>query len=159
MRYKVAPPTRSLGFLETARAAVPLVPDGEADCCRTIQRAAGVEDRETARAYLTFLQALGLVAESERGYYRTRERLGRERLAASYRDRVFLGAELLDAVEAEPRTTDAAFEVVRDRIPRWERERDPAWERHWHERVAHLLAWAVVLGRLTVDSGRFTAVQ
>ena len=41
---KVAPPARSLDRLETARDAVPLVPDDEADCCRAVQRATGVGD-------------------------------------------------------------------------------------------------------------------
>jgi hypothetical protein len=155
VRYKVAPPARSLDFLETARSAIPLVPDAEADCCLAIQQATAVEDRESAREYLTFLRALSLVAESDRGYHRTREEPDTDALAAAYRDRVFLVAELCDAIEAEPRTAESAFEAVREAIPRWEREREPAWERRWRDRVEHLLAWAVLVGCLRVEDGRF----
>jgi hypothetical protein len=44
MRYKVAPPARSLDFLDAARSAVPLVPKAESDCCSAIQRETGIED-------------------------------------------------------------------------------------------------------------------
>ncbi|MDS0259583.1 hypothetical protein NDI56_09280 [Haloarcula sp. S1CR25-12] len=158
-RYKVAPPARSVEFLETARAAIPLVPDSEADCCGAIRRATGVADRETAREYLTFLRALGLVAESDRGYHRTREDLDRDSVAAAYRERVFLVAELLDAVAVRPRSAESAFEAVRDEIPNWERQRDPDWERHWLERVDRLLAWAVLFDCLAVENDRFAPAQ
>lgn len=157
MRYKVAPPARSLARLETAREAVPLVPDDEADCCRAIRRATGVDDRETARAYLVFMRALGLVTKSERGYHRTREDVSLARLGANFRERVFLVTELLDAVEAGHRTPDAAFEAVRDTIPRWERERDTDWEQRWRAAVADLLGWAALFGLVTVTDGTVRA--
>lgn len=153
MRYKVAPPARSLARLETAREAVPLVPDSEADCCRAIQRATGVEDRETAREYLVFMQALGLVATSQRGYHRTREDRSLSELGTAFRERVFLVAELLDAVEDGNETPEAAFEAVRDAIPRWERERDTDWEQRWREAVSELLGWAALFGLVTVSDG------
>ncbi|MDS0283455.1 hypothetical protein [Haloarcula onubensis] len=159
MRYKVAPPARSLDFLRTARGTIPLVPDAEADCCGAIQRSTDVPDRETAREYLTFLQALGLVAESERGYHRTREDVDREALATAYRGQVFPVAELLDAVAAGADSTEAAFRAVREEIPRWERERDPEWERRWRERVDNLLGWAVVFDLVAVEDDRFTPAQ
>ena len=159
MRYKVAPPTRSLDFLRTARDAIPLVPDDEGDCCAAIQRATDVSDREQARAYLTFLQALGLVAESERGYHRTRETLDSEALATAYRERVFLVDELLTAVGAGADSPGAAFEEVREEVPRWERERDPEWEQNWQDRVEQLLGWAVVFGSLTRELDRFVPSQ
>jgi hypothetical protein len=155
MRYKVAPPARSLDFLADARGAVPLVPDSEADCCRAIQRATDVPDRETARAYLTFLQALTLVAESERGYHRTRTELAPETLATPFRERVFLVTELLDALERESRTPEAAFSAVRDAIPQWERGRNPNWAADWRAKVEHLLSWAVLFECCTVEAGRF----
>lgn len=159
MRYKVAPPARSLDFLRTARNAVPLVPDDEADCCGAIQRATDVSDREQARAYLTFLQALGLVAESARGYHRTRGRLDRDELATAFSEQVFLVTELLDAVEAGADSPAAAFGAVRGEIPRWERERDPEWEQNWRRRVDNLLGWAVVVGSLTSENDRFVPPQ
>ncbi|MDS0220907.1 hypothetical protein NDI54_06010 [Haloarcula sp. S1AR25-5A] len=146
MRYKIAPPARSLAFLRTAREAIPLVPDSEADCCRAIQTATDVADRETAREYLVFLQALGLVAESERGYYRTRDDLDRATLAAAFEDSVFGADVLLDALDLEPVDTDIAFEAVRDEIPRWERERHADWEAVWRARVTNLLEWAAIFG-------------
>jgi len=155
MRYKVAPPARSLARLETARGAVPLVPDSEADCCRAIQGAIDVGDRETAREYLVFMQALGLVAETERGYHRTREEWTVGTLATAHRDRVFLVSELLEAVESSHRTPSAAFEAVRGRVPRWERERDNDWEHRWGDAVEELLSWAVLFGLLTVADGEF----
>ncbi|MBV0924854.1 hypothetical protein KTS45_11660 [Halomicroarcula limicola] len=153
MRYKVAPPTRSLDFLRDARAAIPLVPDDEADCCRAIQRATDVADRETAREYLTFLRALGLVAESERGYHRTRTEPDRSALATAFREHVFAAAELLDALDNDGPLTEAeAFERVRDAVPRWERERQTGWEDVWRTRVGHLLGWAEVFGLATQTS-------
>ena len=66
--------------------------------------------------------------ESERGYHRTREPLDSEALATAYRERVFLVDQLLTAVEAGADSPKAAFETVREEVPRWERERDPEWE-------------------------------
>ena len=146
MRYKVAPPARSRSFLETAREAIPLVPDSEADCCRSIQTATTVSDRETAREYLVFLQALGLVAESDRGYYRTRADLDRADLATAFKRSIFGVDVLLAALGSEPVGTDDAFDAVRDEIPRWERERHADWEAVWRERTANLLAWTVPFG-------------
>ena len=159
MRYKVAPPTRSLDFLRTARDAIPLVPDDEGDCYAAIQRATDVSDREQARAYLTFLQALGLVAESERGYHRTRETLDSEALATAYRERVFLVDELLTAVGAGADSPGAAFEAVREEVPRWERERERGWEQNWRDQVEQLLGWAVVFGSLTRERDHFVPSQ
>ena len=159
MRYKVAPPARSLEFLGEARGAVPLVPDDEADCCRAIQRATDITDRERAREYLTFLRALGLVAESERGYYRTQDDFDPEALATACRERVFLVAELLETVDTSPRTVEEAFEGIREEVPRWERERHADWEGVWQTRVGHLLSWAVLFGLCTVENGRFERTQ
>jgi len=146
VRYKVAPPARSLSFLRTAREAVPLVPDREADCCRAIQTATDVSDRETAREYLVFLQALGLVAESDRGYYRTRADFDRVALATAFEDSVFGVDVLLAALGSDTIDADAAFEALRDEIPRWERERHTDWEAVWWERTANLLEWTVLFG-------------
>ena len=157
MRYKVAPPARSLDFLRRAQGAIPLVPDDESDCCGAIQRATDVGDREQARAYLTFLRALGLVAETDRGYHRTREPVASDALATAYREEVFLADELLAAVAAGADSPESAFEAVRDDVPRWERERDPEWEQTWHARVGNLLEWAVVLELLAVENDRFVA--
>ncbi|NHN65722.1 hypothetical protein G9463_20995 [Haloarcula sp. JP-Z28] len=146
MRYKVAPPARSRSFLETAREAIPLVPDSEGDCCRAIQTATDISDRETAQKYLVLLQALGLVAESERGYYRTRTDPDQSALAAAFEESVFGVDVLVAALDSEPVAAAAAFDALRDEIPRWERERHTDWESVWQERTANLLEWAVVFG-------------
>jgi hypothetical protein len=158
MRYKVAPPARSRSFLRTAREAIPLVPDSEADCCRAIQTATDVSDRETAQKYLVFLQALGLVAESDRGYYRTRTDPERADLAAAFEESVFGADVLLVALDPEPIDADVAFDTLRDEIPRWERERHTDWEAVWRARVTNLLEWAATFGlaEKTADGYRQT---
>lgn len=157
MRYKVAPPVRSRAFLEQCREAVPLIPDSEADCCRAIREATDLDNRETAREYLVLCQALGLVAESDRGYYRTQDDPSRDELAAAFRDHVFAATELVAAVEggsADAADEDEVFDAIRDVVPQWERERDPDWESVWRERTAHLLGWAAELGLLeATDAG------
>ncbi|WP_423999763.1 hypothetical protein ACOZ4I_11845 [Haloarcula salina] len=159
MRYKVAPPPRSLEFLERARGAIPLVPGDEADCCRAIQRETDVGDRETAQSYLVFLRALGLVAESERGYYRTGSDFEPEAAAEAFRRSVFGVDVLVDALASGPLDADDAFEVLRDEIPRWERERHTDWVTVWRERVEHLLEWAVTFGLAEKTAGEYVAVR
>ncbi|GCF14817.1 hypothetical protein Harman_27520 [Haloarcula mannanilytica] len=155
MRYKVAPPARPISFLRTAREAIPLVPDSEADCCRSIQTATDVSDRETAREYLVFLQALGLVAESDRGYYRARADIDRAALAAAFEDSVFGVDVLLAALGSEAIDADTAFEAIRDEIPRWERERHVDWEAVWRVRVTNLLEWAVLFELVETTAGGY----
>jgi hypothetical protein len=155
VRYKVAPPARPRSFLETARAAIPLVPDSEADCCRAIQTATDVTDRETAQKYLVFLQALGLVAESDRGYYRTRTDPDRAAIATAFEDSVFGVDVLLDAFGSEPVDADAAFDALRDEVPRWERERHADWEAVWRERTERLLEWAALFGLVEKTAGGY----
>lgn len=143
MRYKIAPPPQSLSDLQQARAAVPLVPDSQTDCCLSVQQATAIDDRERARQYLTFLRALGLVATTERGYYRTQHDFDIERLRMAYRNNVFLVTELCTAATDDP---DEAFHAVRDEIPRWERERHHDWEATWRERIGYLIEWGRVFG-------------
>ena len=156
MRYKVAPPVRSRSFLETAREAIPLVPDSEGDCCRAIQTATDVSDRETAQKYLVLLQALGLVAESERGYYRTRTDPDRADLATAFEESVFGIDRVLEALDNDPQTPASVFDALRDEIPRWERERHADWEAVWRDRTANLLEWAVEFGLATESDGAYT---
>lgn len=155
MRYKVAPPVRSLSFLETAREAIPLVPDSESDCCRAIQAATDVSDRDTAGTYLVFLQALGLVAENDRGYYRTRDDIDQRDLAAAFQETVFCADAIVDALDTSPQEAAAVFGAIRDEIPRWERERHADWEAVWQKRTVNLLEWAVVFGLATESDGAY----
>jgi hypothetical protein len=104
-------------------------------------------DREDAVEWLTFLRALGLVAETDRGFERRRDP-DRDALAATFCDRVFGAREVLDALSAAdaPLTVDEAFGRVRDDVPDWERNRHADWERTWRDRVRRLLGWAALFG-------------
>lgn len=148
MRYKTIPEPRRIEFLFAARDAVPLVPGSVEDCCTRIRDATDVASRDAAREVLTFLQALELVAETGRGFHRTREAPDRSDLADSFRDRVFGVQETLDALADADRglEPDDVFEAVRPAVPTWERARHADWESEWHERVERLLAWAATFG-------------
>jgi len=148
VQFKVVPPAPdTLEALETARRAVPLVPRSETDCCARLMDRAGVPARDEAREWLTFMRALGLVAEAERGYHRTRDPVEPERLAAAFRERIYGAEDLLDALDAEePVPADGAFERFAESVPAWERQRHADWREVWRERVARLLDWAVLFG-------------
>jgi hypothetical protein len=150
MRYKVVPGPVDEDLLHAVREAVPLVPGSVEDCCTRIRDRTGVPSREKAREWLTFCQALGLVDETDRGYYRVRDPPDGEALAAAFEDGVFGARELLDVLDTadDPLDPAAVFEAVSDRVPRWERDRDPGWEAEWHDRVRRLLEWGVVFGYL-----------
>lgn len=150
MRYKVAPEPRDLEFLEAAQRAVPLVPETVDDCCARLIDRTEISARDDAREYLTFLEALELVAETPRGYERERAGPERSALADAFERRVFGTSELLDALaESGQLTADEAFDRLREHVPRWERERRADWEREWRERTERLLEWAVVFGLAT----------
>jgi hypothetical protein len=148
VQFKVVPPAPdSIEALETVRRAVPLVPRSETDCCARVMDRAGVPARDEAKEWLTFMRALGVVAEAERGYHRTRDPVDPDRLAAAFRERVYGVDALLDALDAVgPCSADAAFERFADAVPSWERRRHADPERVWRERVRRLLDWAVLLG-------------
>lgn len=147
VRYKVIPPARDVDALFAVRDALPLVPGTVEDCCSRIRDRTDVPSRDAAREWLTFCQALGLAAETDRGFHRLRDDPDPGALGDRLLDGVFPARELLDALEADgPLTADAAFENLREQIPRWERSRSPDWEADWRERVEHLLEWAVAFG-------------
>jgi len=158
VRYKVAPEPRDIAFLEDAQRAVPLVPETVEDCCARLIERTDVDTREAAREYLTFLQALELVAETPRGYERERVDPEQAALADAFERRVFGARELLDALtEAGPLTTDEAFERLREHVPHWERERHTDWEQEWRGRTERLLAWAAVFGIVERVGDRYRA--
>jgi len=158
MRYKVVPPVRSVAFLRDAAGTLPLVPGSIEDCCSRVRDGTAVPSRDEARATITFMQALGLVTETERGFHRVREQPDDGALAAAFRERVFGAREGLDAVAEEPRTVDDVFAVLGEEIPRWERDRHEDWEAEWRERTERLLGWAVVFDLVAVDDGQYRAV-
>jgi len=151
VRYKIVPPARDRAFLLAVRDALPLVPGTVEDCCTRIRDRTDVPSRDAAREWLTFCQALGLAAETERGYHRLREDPDAATLAERLVANVFPAREVRDALAAAdgPVTADAAFEAVRETVPHWERSRSPDWETTWRERVANLLDWLVALGAAT----------
>jgi hypothetical protein len=158
MRLKPVPPVpEDLDRLWTARKAVPLVPGSEDDCCARLQRRMDLPGRDQARTWLTFLRALGLAEETAQGFARTREDVDTEALADRFREGVFAAREVLDALDAadEPLDVDAVFERVESVVPNWERHKDPAWEDTWRERVARILAWAVLLGLVEEADGEY----
>jgi hypothetical protein len=157
MRLKPVPAAPDdLDGLWAAREAVPLVPKPEDDCCGRVMDRYGVESRDEARTWLTFLRALGLAAERDPGFHRTREEPDRAALAARFRERVYAADEVLSTLEDadDSLPADAVFEAVRDAVPAWETHKDPAWERTWRERVRRLLDWATLFGLAErVDGG------
>jgi len=142
----IPPPPDDLDAVRAAQRAVPLVPGSEADCCALLVERLDLRSRDVARTWLTFLRGLGLVAEGDRGFVRTRVEVDRERLAGGLLDGVFPARELLDALDAGPVTGDAAFEAVEDAIPPWERAKDHDWRGTWRTRVSYLLDWLVMAG-------------
>jgi len=148
VKFKLVPePPADLSFVADAQRAVPLVPGTEDDCCRRLMDRVGFESRDVARTWLTFLRALELAEETESGFARTRRDPAHDALAVAFRERVYGADRLLDRLAtAGPLSADEAFEAFREDIPTWERHKDPSRvEDVWRERVANLLAWAVLL--------------
>jgi len=155
MRYKVAPEPRTVAFLRDVQSALPLVPGSAADCCARIRDRTDLASRTRAREYLTFVQALGLATEGDRGYGRTRDGPADDELGERFREHVFGARETLQAVADGPRTAAACFETLRESVPRWERERHADWETEWQERTEHLLGWAVEFGLMCRQNSEY----
>ena len=160
MQFKPVPsPPDSLEFVEQARSTVPLVPKSEHDCCGRLMERTSVDGRGDAETWLTFLRALELVDEYERGYARTRTEFDRDAVAAAFEERVFAADAVLDALRSadEPLSAEAVFDRVEDVVPRWERDRHPEWRDVWRDRVADLLEWAVLLDLAERSEGTYRA--
>lgn len=155
MRYKVVPEPIERETLHQARDALPLVPGAVEDCCVRIRDGTPLHSRDAARELLTFLQALGLAAESERGFYRVRGDITDDQLQTTFIDNVFGARELIEALETGgPLTATEGLDVLRPEIPQWERARYPDWESEWGQRAGWLLEWATVFDLAeTVDGG------
>lgn len=157
-RKPVPPAPDSLETVATVRSAVPLVPGSVEDCCSRLVAKGNVPARDDARTWLTFLAALGLARETERGFARTREPNdpAQEALATAFVEGVYGARELLGILAADgPVDADDAFAAFREHVPNWERMREEDWETVWRERVARLLAWAVLLGLARETEGGF----
>ena len=154
MRYKVVPEPRSVAFLRDVQSALPLVPGTVADCCSRIRDRTDLQSRDEAREYLTFVRALGLAAGHDRGYSQMRDGPADGELGAQFHENVFGARETLEVLE-EGRTAMECFAVVRDTVPRWERERHVDWAAVWRERTERLLAWAVEFGLASYENGEY----
>lgn len=160
MRFKHVPRApETVDRVFEARQAVPLVPDTQDDCCTRLMERVGFPERDEAGKWLTFLRALGLVAEHERGYARTREDVDADALATRFLDGVYLAPAVRDAVAsaAEPGSADAVFDAVASEVPQYERNKYPnSWREVWGDTVARELDWLVLLGELeAVEGGRY----
>ncbi|UPM42517.1 hypothetical protein [Halocatena salina] len=146
MRFKVVPELRQQSFIETATRTLPLVPSSEDDCCGLLMADTGIDSRDVAREWITFLRALGQVAEADGKYYQRRDPV--DDVAGAFRERVYAAETVIQTVEdsGEPLETAEVFERVRTEIPQWERNRRQDWEEVWYERVRRLLEWAVEFG-------------
>jgi len=160
MRYKAVPDPGGFEDLRAVRRAVPLVPGDEEDCCARIAARTGVPGRDVAREWLTFLNALGLVVESERGYHRTRGDPDREVLAGRFLNGVFGAREVFEAAHEAPVDAGEAFAALAESVPRWERHHAPNWEHEWQETAERLLEWAVAFELLERDGdSQYRAVE
>ena len=155
MRYKVVPAVRDVAFLRSVAGTLPLVPGSVEDCCTRIRDGTAVPSRDDARTWLTFVQALGLAAETARGYHRVRDEPSPEEMATAFRENVFGAREALEALADGSAPATEVFEAVRPVVPAWERNRHADWEAAWQTRVERLLGWAVVFDLVTETDGRY----
>lgn len=148
MEFKPVPePPDDLEGLESIRAAVPRVPKPQTDCCQRLQRRVpSIADRDEGADWLTFLRALELADEYDRGYARTDDEPPRAALGERFRERVVLAEAVCSALDPEPASAGDVFERVRGSVPEWERRRVDDWESVWSDRVRRLLDWAVLFG-------------
>ena len=161
MRLKPLPEPAGLDAVADAQSAVPLVPGSEHDCCGRLMRREGLESRDLARTWLTFLRALELAEDTGSGFRRTDREPTAENLRASFSAQVFGADRTLDVLRSAdgPLTAGAVFERLRGSIPNWERERRGDWESHWRERTERLLGWLVVLDLAERVEGGYVAVD
>ena len=159
MRSKVVPAPADRGLLTDVHEALPLVPGSVEDCCTRIRDRTAVPSRDEAREWLTFAEALGLAAETDRGYHRVRDPPTDEELAAAFAENVFPVEEVLAALTDESLGAQDVFASVRDDVPRWERSRHADWESEWQDRIALVLEWCVTFGLAESSDGGYLQVD
>ena len=175
MRYKACPePVDDLECLRSVAAAVPEEADAEASCCARLVESTDLPDEDEAADWLVFLRALGLAEETDGGRFRrspgSRHAPSADRLAESFRDRVYLADEVLAALEGADRLVDAGVVLgrIRPHIPPGRRTAGPGSggpdteadvDAAWREHVGRLLEWAVVLGLATRLDGGYVSTD
>ena len=156
MRVKPVPaPPDGVDRLLEIRDALPLVPEPEESCCERLVHRGCVVDAETARDWLSFLRGLGLAAEGDAGYHRTRD--DPNGLEEALLEGVYGAREVRTILDdaREPLAADEVFERF-EAVPRWERHRNPDWEAIWRERVERLLGWLVLFEVAKRRDGEYT---
>lgn len=152
MRVKpVPPPPATIATVHTAQRAIPLVPAPEEDCCARLLDRLGLDARDEARTWLTFLRGLGLVNRQRHGFVRARLELDQAELTAAILDGVYGARELLRSLETADAPLDHAiiFAEFESHIPAWERHHAPAtWQDRWQQRVEYLLEWLVLVDQV-----------
>jgi len=149
MRLKRVPaPPESLSAVTAYQRAIPLVPGSVDDCCRRLVRRCACATRQDAADWLAFLNAFGLVRETERGVVRADVEPTQARLQITLRETILHVPATLrllaDASRAHPVTAADVFEATRDAVPRHDRARDTDWEATWRARAGRLLRWLVL---------------
>jgi hypothetical protein len=158
MKFKILPePVESIETVAEMQAAVPLVPDEEESCCARLIRRTDLGSQDHAKEWLTFLRALELVEETDGKFRRTRRKATPEALRESYRERVYLAEDTLEALADadDPLDCGVVFDRLGDRLPQWERLRHTDPEDIWRERVARILEWTVVFGLVERADGGY----
>ncbi len=143
MKYKVVPPVRDRSFIETATKSLPVVPASEADCCGRLQADTLIESRDVAKQWITFLQALGYVAEADGKYYQ--DRSPPAELKTAFLDGVYGAQTVVETVADSDRSLreGEVYEAVKAIVPQYERSRRTDWETVWETRIVRLLDWGV----------------
>lgn len=105
-----------------------------------------VQSADSARRWLTFMRALGLVEETTSGFVRTDRSPSDPATARAFRERVYGAREVMAELESadSPVSADTIFDEL-SLVPRWEGHRDANPEQTWRGRVVDLLEWAVIL--------------
>lgn len=156
MRYKPVPTPTDLEVLAAVQSAVPRVPGSTSDCCARILDRTIVEGRDTARAWLTFLQALELVRDTDTGYVRRDRDPTAAAVSSAFRERVYGVQEVLTMLDTVDGSVSAETIAANESlIPRWERNRDPTGG-DWEDRITAILEWAVCFDLATATSDGYT---
>ena len=154
VRFKPLPEPRPLDELRRIHGAVPADPTATDDCCSSLQAAASLPNRETAREWLGFLEALELV-DDDGGYYRRDWPADKQELGKRFEQRILGARELLATVQAEgPVTRDELLWTLDDSDAMSGRSDDRTLDSL--TRVERLLGWSDQLGLVSERDGRYS---